>query len=186
VNETMKTILNRRSFRAYKPEQIRDEELQEILEAGKYAPSGGGTQPWHFTVIQKGDVLQNINAACREAMLKSGNKMMEERAKADNFSVFYHAPTLIVVSGDDKAITPAADCAVALENMFLAAESIGIGSCWIHAMSMLLNAEQAKTLKNSLGIPEGFKVHGAGAFGYKGTEHPAAAPRKEGLVTIIK
>jgi ABC-type polysaccharide/polyol phosphate transport system ATPase subunit len=59
-------------------------------------------------------------------MLRSGNKTFEERAKAENFSIFYHAPTLIVVSGDEKAITPQQDCALALGNMFLAAESIGI------------------------------------------------------------
>jgi nitroreductase len=186
VNETLKTILNRRSFRAYKPEQIKDEELQTILDAGSYAPSGGNTQPWHFTVIQKSDVLQKINATCREAMLKSGNKTFEERAKAENFSIFYHAPTLIVVSGDEKAITPQYDCALALGNMFLAAESIGVGSCWIHALSMLLNADAGKALSKELDIPEGYKVHGSGAFGYKTTEHPSPAPRKEGAVTIIK
>ncbi len=186
MNETLKTILNRRSFRAYKPEQIKDEELQTILEAGKYAPSGGGTQPWHFTAIQKSDVLQKINAVCRETMLRSGNKMFEERAKAENFSIFYHAPTLIVVSADEKAITPQYDCALALGNMFLAAESIGVGSCWIHALSMVLNAEVGNALKKELGIPEGYKVHGSGAFGYKATEHPSPAPRKEGTVTIIK
>ena len=186
MNETLKTILNRRSFRAYKPEQIKDEELQTILDAGSYAPSGGNTQPWHFTVIQKSDVLQKINATCREAMLKSGNKTFEERAKAENFSIFYKAHTLIVVSGDEKDITPQYDCALALGNMFLAAESIGVGSCWIHALSMLLNADAGKALSKELDIPEGYKVHGSGAFGYKTTEHPSPAPRKEGAVTIIK
>jgi nitroreductase len=186
VNETLKTIKSRRSFRAYKPEQIKDEELQTILEAGRYAPSGGGTQPWHFTVIQRSDVLQKINLACKETMLKSGNKMFEERARADNFSIFYHAPTLIIVSGDEKAITPQQDCALALGNMFLAAESIEIGSCWIHALSMLLNGDAGKELRKELGLPEGYKVQGSGAFGYKPTENPAPAPRKEGAVTIIK
>ena len=186
MNETLKTIMSRRSFRTYKPEQIKDEELQTILEAGRYAPSGGGTQPWHFTVIQKSDVLQKINVACREGMLKSGNKMFEERAKADNFSIFYHAPMLIIVSGDEKTITPQEDCTLALGNMFLAAESIGIGSCWIHALGMLLNAEAGNALKKELGIAEGYKVYGAGAFGYKPAEHPSPAPRKEGTVTIIK
>jgi nitroreductase len=186
VNETLKTIKSRRSFRAYKPEQIKDEELQTILEAGRYAPSGGGAQPWHFSVIQKSDVLQKINLACKEAMLKSGNKMFEERAKADNFSIFYHAPTLIVASGDEKAITPQQDCTLALGNMFLAAESIGIGSCWIHALSMLLNGDAGKDLSQELGIPEGYKVQGSGVFGYKPMENPAPAPRKEGTVTIIK
>jgi nitroreductase len=185
-NETLQTIINRRSIRAYKEDQIKDEELQTILEAAKYAPTGGNAQPWHFTVIQKSDLLQRINAATREAILKSGNKALEERAKAENFSAFYHAPTLIVVSGNEKAITPQEDCALALGSMFLAAESLGIGSCWIHAMSMLLNAEASNALRQELDIPEGYRVYGAGAFGYKAMAQPSPAPRKEGTVTIIK
>ncbi|HBC95128.1 MAG TPA: nitroreductase [Pelotomaculum sp.] len=186
MNETIKTIRNRRSIRAYKQEQIKDEEIQTILEAGRYAPSGGNTQPWHFTVIQNSNVLQRINTACREAGLRSGNKTFEEIVKAKNFSVFYHAPVLIVVSGDEEAITPQYDCALALGNMLLAAESIGIGSCWIHAISMVLNADESKALKKELGIPEGYRVHGSGVFGYMATEHPSPAPRKDGVVTIIK
>ena len=186
MNETMKTLLNRRSIRAYKPEQIKDEELQNILEAGKFAPSAMNQQSWHFSVVQNPEVLTRINEGCRQALLKSGNKAFEERAKAENFSVFYHAPTLIIVSGDEKAITPHLDCALALGNMFLAADSIGIGSCWIHALQGLMSTEEGKAFATELGIPEGYKIVGSGAFGYKAMETPAPAPRKEGTVNIIK
>ena len=92
MNETMKMILGRRSVRAYKKEQITDEELNTVLDAAKYAPTGGNAQPWHFSVIQKAEVLQQINEACRAAALKSGNKLFEDRAKAEDFSVYYNAP----------------------------------------------------------------------------------------------
>ncbi len=185
MNEIMKTILSRRSIRAYKQEQIKDEELNTILEAARYAPSGSNSQPWHFTVVQKRELLQTISETCRTAMLHSGYKAFEERAKAENFSVFYHAPTLIIASGDENATTPQFDCAIALGYMFLAAESIGVGSCWIHAVSMIMNAEGAGDLRKSLGIPEGYTVYGSGAFGYK-AESPTAAPRKEGTANIVK
>ncbi|OPX81204.1 MAG: FMN reductase (NAD(P)H) [Pelotomaculum sp. PtaB.Bin013] len=185
MNETMNTILNRRSIRAYQQEQIKNEELNTILEAGRYAPSGGNTQSWHFSVIQKAETLQLINEACRSFGLRSGNKVFEDMAKAQNFSAFYHAPTLIIVSNDEKVITPQLDSALALGNMFLAAESIGIGSCWIHAIGMVLNSEESAGLRKSLKIPEGYRVYGAGAFGYK-AESPSPAPRKEGTVTVIK
>ncbi len=185
MNETMNTILSRRSIRAYRQEQIKDEELNTILEAGRYAPSGGNTQSWHFSVVQKKETLQAINEACRGCMLHSGNKVFEERARAENFSIFYGAPTLIVVSDDETVITPQFDCALALGNMFLAAESVGIGSCWINAISMVVNAEGGGDLRKSLGMPEGYRVYGAGAFGYK-AESPSPAPRKEGTVNIIK
>lgn len=185
MNETLKTILNRRSIRSYKPEQLRDEELQTILEAGKFAPSGMNTQPWHFTVVQNKELLQSINATIRESLLKSGNEFMKERAKAENFSVFYHAPTLLLVSGDENALTPQYDCTFAMANMLLAAESLGIGACFIYGVVSTLNTAEGEALRKELGIPAGYKIYCSAACGYK-AEAPSPAPRKEGTVNIIK
>ena len=185
MNETMKTILNRRSTRAFKNEQIPGEDLELILQAGQFAPSAINEQPWHFTVVQNKELLHKINEACRALLAKSGNKMFEERVKDPNFSVFYHAPTFIIVSGDAKAMLPQIDCAIALENMFLAAESLGIGSCWIHAVANLFDNEEGKSLKNELGIPDQYAPFCSGAFGYKAMD-AAAPPRKENIVSFIK
>jgi nitroreductase len=185
MNETMKTILNRRSIRAYQQQQIKDEELQAILDAGRFAPSAINEQPWHFTVVQSKEMLNKINEACRTAILKSGNARFSERAKDENFSIFYNAPTLIIVSGDEKTIAPKIDCALAMENMFLAAESMSIGSCWINAVINLLQAPEAEALKKALGIPDTHVVYSAGSFGYKAME-ATAADRKENTITIIK
>jgi nitroreductase len=186
MNETIKAILNRRSIRKYKNVQISDEDLHLILQAGIFAPSAMNQQSWHFTVVQNKEVQQKINDTCKTAFAKSGNKNFEERAKAENFSIFYNAPTFIIVSGDQKAIAPQNDGSLALGNMFNAAESLGIGSCWVHAMSFLFSAEEGQALKKELGIPEGYIPIGSGAFGYKDTEQPFPAPRKEGTVNIIK
>jgi len=186
MNETLKTILSRRSIRAYKQEQIKDEELQKILEAGKFAPSAMNQQSWHFTVIQNKEMLHRINEACRAVYEKSENEVLKQRAKAENFSVFYNAPTYIIISGDEKAIAPINDCSLALGNMFLAAHSLGIGSCWIHAVNQLFKTEDSRTLKEALGIPEGYTPLCSGAFGYSEVEWPSPAPRKENVVHIIK
>lgn len=186
MNETLKTILNRRSIRAYQAEQIKDEELQTLLEAGKFAPSGMNRQPWYFSVIQNKDLLDKINAIVKEAVLNSGIPEMVNRVKSENFSIFYGAPTLIVVSGDEKAATPQADCALAMGNMFLAAESVGIGSCWIHAIGQTFNSESGRAILQEMGVPEGYKIYSSGAFGYKAMESPAPAPRREDTVNIIK
>jgi nitroreductase len=185
MNETIKTILNRRSIRAYKQEQMKDEDLQIILKAGLYAPSAMNQQSWHFTVVQNKETIQKINQTVRGHFLKSGNARFEEMAKSENFNVFYNAPTLIIVSGDEKAIAPQCDCALAMGNMFLAAASIGIGSCWIHALTQLSNTEGGNTLLSALGIPQGNKVFASGVFGYSVAEAPTAAPRKENTVNII-
>jgi nitroreductase len=186
MNETLKTIQRRRSIRSFKEEQINDNELQAILEAGKYAPTAMNQQSWLFTVVQNKEILKKINEACRIVFSKSGNKNYEERAKAINFNVFYNAPTLIIVSYDQKAIAPQHDGSLALGNMLNAAESLGIGSCWIHAINFLLSHEDGQALKMELSIPEGYIPVGSGAFGYKAVEQPAPAPRKEGTVNIIK
>lgn len=186
MNEVIKTIMKRRSIRSYTQQQIEDDKLQTILDAGLYAPSAMNQQSWHFTVVQNKEMIQKINETCKGIFLKSGIKNYEERAKSDNFDLFYNAPTLIIVSGDKNNITPQIDCAVAIENMFLVAESINIGSCWIHGVTTLSNSEEGSALIKELGIPDGYCIFGSGVFGYKGADSPDAAPRKEHTVNIIK
>ncbi|MDP4176712.1 MAG: nitroreductase family protein [Bacillota bacterium] len=186
MSDALTTILNRRSVRTFKSEQIKAEDLQKILEAGKYAPSAMNQQSWHFTVIQNKEVLKKINEVAKFAFEKYGNERLKERAKADNFSAFYDAPTYIIVSADETAIAPVADSALALGNLFLAAEALGIGSVWIHAVNFLYTTEEGKQLFEELGIPKGYVPFGSGAFGYNSGEKPKPAPRKENTVTIIK
>lgn len=186
MNQTLKDLLSRRSIRKYKPDQIKDEELQSILEAGQYAPSAMNQQSWHFTVIQNPDVLNKVKEATRAALLNSGIQRYEAFAKAENFSPFHNAPTLIIVFGDEKAIAPQHDGALAIGNMLLAAHAVGVGSCWIHAVNMLFASEEGKALKAELGVPEGYVSVASAAFGYNAGEAPKAPPRKEGTVNIIK
>lgn len=177
MNETLKTIMSRRSIRAYNEEQLKEEDLKAIIDAGLYAPSAMNQQSWHFTVIQKRELINKVNEACKVAMQRTNNP---------DFNVFYNAPTVIIVSGDDKAVAPQNDGSLAMENMFLAGASLGIGSCWIHAIRGLINTEDGKNLIKELGIPEGYSIVGSGVFGYKASDSPAPSPRKEGTVNIIK
>jgi nitroreductase len=187
MNETIQTILKRRSIRNYKSEQIKDEELNVILEAAKFAPSGMNRQAWHFTAVQKKETLKRINEIVRKFILNSGNGERAERAKADDFNIFYEAPTLIIVSADKNSKLSQFDCALALGSMFLAAHSLGVSSCWIHAVGEALNSsEENKNLIKELGIPEDYAVFCSGAFGYNASEHPEPAVRNEGTVTIVK
>ena len=131
VNETLKIIKQRRSTRSYKDEQIQDEELQAVLEAGTYA-ANCGDQAWHFTVVQNKELLDRLNLAAKEAVKQMGFEPLMELADNEKFNCLYDAPTLIIVSGNEKAPMPLdADCAAATQNLLLAAESVGLGSCWI-------------------------------------------------------
>lgn len=186
MNETLETILNRRSIRKFKPEQITDEELQKIIKAGQYAPSAANQQSWHIVAIQNKDVLKKLCDTFRSIYLKSGNQRFEDAANSENFNPFYNAPTYIMVFGEEKAIAPIHDGSLVIGNMLLAAEAQGIGGCWLHAMNFVFKTEEGKTLEKELGISEGYTPVGALAIGYKGMPSPAAAPRREGTVSIIK
>jgi len=186
MGETLTDLVTRRSVRSYKPEQIKENELNMIIEAGQFAPSARNDQPWHFTVIQNKEILNKINGIIKQIFLNSGNDVYIERAKVDNFSPFYHAPTLIIVSAKEQSIAPHQDGALALGNFFLAAHALGIGSVWIHSLRSLFDSEEGKELNKELNIPEGHIIVGSGAFGYNAGSTPQAAPRKEGTVTFIK
>lgn len=186
MSEIVNAILQRRSIRSFKQEQIKDSELEAILEAGQFAPSARNEQSWHFTVVQNKDLQSKINEVIRKIFLNSGNPAFEERAKAEHFSPFYHAPTLIIVSSDEKAIAPQHNGSLALGNLFLAAHALNIGSVWIHSLRSLFDTEEGRALNKELGIPNGYTIVGSGAFGYNADDTPPSAPRKEGTVTIIK
>ena len=186
MSGVLQSIRQRRSIRTFKPQQISDDNLGQIIEAGQFAPSARNEQPCHFTVVQNKELQAKINQVIQKTFLNSGDPVFVERAKADNFSPFYHAPTLIIVSADAKVVAPEADSSLALGNMFMAAYALGIGSVWIHSLRSLFDTEEGKALNKELKIPAGYVIYGSGAFGYNSGIAPAAAPRKLGTVTFIK
>ncbi len=188
MNETIQTILLRRSIRAYQPRQIGEVELQEITLAGQYAPTARWQQPWHFTVLQNHDLIEKLQLLCKSFFLHSDNADLRAMASREDYHLFYHAPTLLIVSGDCKAITPLQDCLLAMENMLLVAASLGIGSCWVHSVVMLCgNDEGAAAFKSlGLGVSEGYLPHAAAVFGYSAMPLPEAEPRKSRRVNVVR
>lgn len=185
VNETLKVIKQRRSIRNFKDEQIKDEELQAILEAGLYAPNAGN-QAWHFTAIQNHELLDRLNHAAKEAAKQMDMEHLRELGNNEQFDCLYGAPTLIIVSGNEQSPVPLdADCAAATQNLLLAAESLGLGSCWIFFVLLAFYSPQGPQLRKALKIPEGYKPYNSALFGYK-NETVTAVDRKCDLITYIK
>lgn len=174
MNEVINSILTRRSIRKYKDTQVSDEDLNTILECAQYAPSGMNNQGWYFTVVQNKDMLKKIKTVVSEAL-----------AKPADFDPFYNSPTIIIVSNSSN-ITPEADSALAIENIFLSAHSLGIGSCWINILNGLRDNPKVQELFKELQIPENSTVYGSVSLGYNAGEEPSAPPRKTGTVTILK
>lgn len=185
TNETLKIIKQRRSIRSYKKEQINDEELQVVLEAGLYAPNAGD-QAWHFTVIQKKETLETINYLAKEALKSHEYDDLKALGNNKKYDGLYGAPTLIIVSGCEQYIPLEADCAAATQNMLLAAESIGIGSCWIYFTMFAFDSPQGDDLRKELSIPDGYRPYCSLLLGYKDSPIIDAPERKPGLITYIK
>jgi nitroreductase len=185
MNETIKTIKNRRSVRSFKSEPIKEEELKTILEAGLYAPSAGNKQSWHFTVIRNKDIIDELNASTKEAVKKTSEERYVQLANNEKFHIFYNAPAVIIVSGEEKASMPQVDCAAATENILLAAESLGIGSCWIGFTAFLFSGDNGNKYNKELKIPAGYKPYYSIALGYKSNGNALAPERRTNTVSYI-
>jgi nitroreductase len=185
MNETIEVIKRRRSIRRYKPEQIPDAYLQEILDCALLAPNARNQQKWHFTVIQNKEMLNKMASIMKESMLNSGIAFLAERAKDPNFNPFGGAPTVILITTDKTAHFAEIDCALAAENILIAAESLGLGSLIMTSTELLFKSEKGEELKKELGVPEGYEHVCVVALGYK-DENPPAKPRRKDVITYIK
>lgn len=183
MNETLSLIASRRSHRAYLPEQITEEQLQALLDAAVQSPSAVNRQPWHFTAVQNKALLDDINEAVREEALKSADP--GPRFADPAFNVFYHAPTVIFISGTEGNNWAAIDCGIAVENIVLAAESMGLGSVILGLPRFAFMGERAAKLEKALDFPEdhGFVI--AVSVG-KPADTKDAHPVGENKVTVIR
>lgn len=186
MNEVIKAILDRRSVRVYSAEQIRQEDLDLILQSGLYSPSGCNMQPWHFTVVQNKELMAEINVETKKELAKCDNEYFQKFGNNESYDVFYNAPTTIIVSGEKSALVPQTDCAAATENMILAAESLGIGTCWIGLITFLFRSEHGEKYSKKLEIPEGYEPYYSITLGYKKCPNPKPQPRRENTVNYIK
>ena len=166
-------IRTRRSYRSYKAEQITDEQLNAVLEAGTYAPTSRGLQSPFIVAIQ--------NEALKARLAKMNAEIMGVTTNP-----YYDAPTYVLVFVPSEAPNGIQDASLVLENMMLAAHAQGLGSCWIHREREMFATEEGKELMREWGLPEGLVCIGALALGYPEGEPSPAKPRKEGYARVIR
>ena len=181
-NEVLKTIESRRSVRAYSADPLTDEEVDAIVNAGLYAPSAANQQSWHLTVIRTKEVIDRLNEDIKQTLRNSPEKHNQTYGTTADFHVFYNAPLVVLVSGQEGNIAPMADCSAAIQNMLLAAESLGIGSCWI-AFTLMHFTDTTKN--TAFGVPHTHKPMFAVAFGRPAKEKGTAPRRREATVNYL-
>ena len=195
MNQVMQTILHRRSIRRFDPRQIDEGALEQILQAGLYAPSAGGRQGPLFVVSQDREVNLRLGrikrANSRPRMAAAGSYVSREQPSiADDPAItdaFYGTPTVVTLFGPKNFLFAPEDCAAAAENMLLAADSLGVGGCYIgqgwtafadpYGQELLrrwgIRTDHYAVLQVLLGCPR------------EGDPHPAPKPRKEGRVLRV-
>ncbi|MDR3271160.1 MAG: nitroreductase family protein [Peptococcaceae bacterium] len=170
--ETTKAIATRRSIRAFKPDPIKDSDLQTILRAAKMAPIGRGLYDnVHITVVQKASLIDKIAAAAKQA---TGNDL----------SPNYGASTLIIVSGKPLGGLEIGNAACIVENMLIAATDLGLGSCYIWGAIHV--TKDQKDIIAELHLPDGLVPVSAAAIGYAVTPADSEAEERPIGVNVVK
>lgn len=170
-------IKSRRSTRKFKNTMVPNELIDQVVEAGRFAPSGGNSQSTHFIVIQKKEVLDNLALLAREAFAKmeidentyKSIVSSVTASRSGNYVFHYNCPVLIVTANKKDYGNNIADCACALENMMLMANSLDLGSVWINQLKWLNEEPSLLDAMRELGLEADERVYGALALGYADT-----------------
>ncbi len=194
-NSVIETILTRRSVRSYQNTLLDETLLSSVVEAGRAAPSGGNSQTTHMIVILNDDIKKKLGEIVKgefskmtadETTYKSLRSAIERSKKPDFFDFYYSAPVLIVTANKKGYGNALADSACALENMMLAAHSLGLGSCWINQLHWLDESAILRDYLYTIGLQEDETITGGLAVGYP--KEPAMPPleRLGNPVTIVR
>ena len=173
MNDVLKALRSRRSVRKFKPDPVPQDQLDAILKAARFAPTGGGRQGNLLVVVQDKtlrDQLSRMNAA----------------VLGQDTDPYYGAPAIIFVFADRTQSTPVEDGSLALGYLFLAAHSLGLGSCWIHRAREMFERPEGQELLRRWGIDSRFVGVGACSLGYPDGPLPAPAPRKPGTIILAR
>ncbi|QAT48939.1 nitroreductase family protein [Caproiciproducens sp. NJN-50] len=191
-NEVLDAIHSRRSTRSFTGEQIGTEQLETLLDAAVWAPSGGNNQSWLFTAVQDREALLRLNELVREGFRHwapddsyPGKLAAKTASQKESYNFYYHAPTVIIASNKPDYENAMADCSLGLENIFLAAQSMGLGSCYLNQLHWLRDDPGVRIYLFELGIPKEHTICSAAAIGQIGK---ASAPpaRKPNTVHIVR
>ena len=177
MENTLEFFTSRRSTRKYKTEAVPEEKLNQIVEAGRFAPSGGNCQSTHFIVIKNKEILTELAELVQHEFAKMEvtpglyksivNSI--NLSKSGNYVFHYNAPVLIVTANQKDYGNNIADCACALENMMLMTNALDLGSCWINQLKWLNENPVILEYMQKLGMDDTERVYGALAVGYPDT-----------------
>ena len=184
--DAMNAILTRRSTRKMKPDPLPRALVEQVIEAGRAAPSGGNSQTTRFIVIRRRETLAQLAALVEKAFaamelkpdLYRSLRHSIEASKKGGYVFHYGAPLLIVTANKAGYGNAMADSACALENMMIAANALDLGSCWINQLHWLTDDQGVRACLEGLGLEKDETVTGGLILGWPDTADglPVRAP----------
>ena len=177
--EFSEVIAGRRAVREYTNEGVDELTIRQLIDAAVQAPSAVNEQPWSFTVVRDQRLLDRISHESKAHMLANmpagtHSDHFQTLLSNPNFHVFYHAPTLILISAHMQGPWIVEDCTLAAENLMLAAYAAGLGSCWIGFAQGYLNSAAGRL---SLALPATWTAIAPSIVGHPKAPSPPV-PRK--------
>jgi oxygen-insensitive NAD(P)H nitroreductase len=173
MENIIEVIKGRRSIKKFKPDMISKEIIEQIVEAGTYAPTGKNRQSPIIIAITNKEVRDKLSKLNAEILGTTKDP-------------FYNAPVVLVVLADKTKDTYVYDGSLVMGNLMLAAHSLGIGSCWIHRAKEEFERPEGKEILKSLGIEGEYEGIGHCILGYIDGEYPKISPRKKDWVYYIE
>jgi nitroreductase len=186
MNQTITSILERRSIRSFKPDPVSEKDINWILEAGLYAASARNRQPWFFSVVRNKGIFDRITSAFLDVLRMTDPEDHKVKSADPQFSPFFNAPTVIFISKRDDIPNSPTDCGNAAQNMCVAAHSLGLGSCYLRAFTRAFeDSAVASEIHKALDVPEGYSIVYAVALGYPDGLHPTAPLRNRDVIRFV-
>jgi nitroreductase len=174
MSDLIDEIMNRRSIRKFKSDMVPKEDIDKIIKAGLYAPSGRG--------LQSPIIIAVTNKEFRDKLATVNRKI---GGFPEDLDPFYNGPVVLIVLADKSTHTHVYDGSVVMENLLLAASGLGYGSIWIHRAKEEFEMDEYKKVLKDLGIDGDYEGIGHCVIGYIDEDIPEAAPRKDNRVYYI-
>lgn len=194
MNEMIEKIRTRHAIRRFQEKQLDEETLNQILQAGLYAPSAGNNQRSRIVVCQDREINEQLGKISRYMQYKGRNPAeiahsvsADQPSIQDDFTLmdgFYHAPTVLTIFSPKMRFTYE-DAAMIAENLQLAAHFLGVGACYVGRTEEVFATEYGQALRKQWGIGEDFIAVGNVLLGYREGPAPHEKPRKEGRILRV-
>ena len=164
MNQTVEMIKNRASIRSFTDQLLTAEEKQALVDAALAAPSGANLQNWHFSFVEDKQVVNEIETYLVDRVMAGDNEFIKKLIESRNRKIFFNAAIVVFVS--TKGGESLVDAGVAIENIVLAAQSMGLGSCILGGCRDAFNLERGEYFKKLVKFPEGYEFAVGAAIGH--------------------